>query len=73
MDEVDRANQLVEEFTQHSINSIRERQFSVKDSADHCEECGCQISSARQIAVPGCTMCTECATAFEQREAHYSH
>lgn len=37
------------------------------ESLDECAECGDQISSARQIAVPGCTMCTECASMLEQR------
>lgn len=37
------------------------------ESADECIECGYEISSARQMAVPGCTMCTDCASMTEQR------
>lgn len=37
------------------------------ESADECIECGDLISSARQIAVPGCTMCTDCASMKEER------
>jgi len=38
-------------------------------SANECQNpaCGLLISSARQIAVPGCQYCTECAAAYEQR------
>lgn len=34
-------------------------------SADACEDCGLLIPSARQIAVPGCTRCVECAGKME--------
>lgn len=34
-------------------------------SAEDCESCGMAISSARQLAVPGCTMCTDCADEVE--------
>lgn len=53
---------------------IREREASIAnrvvysgDSAQDCEECGDGISSARQLAVPGCQLCTSCATDSEQR------
>ena len=32
-----------------------------RDSADNCEECGCQIPSARQVAMPGTRYCVDCA------------
>lgn len=37
------------------------------ESAQSCEECGDDISSARQLAVPGCQLCTECASYAEAR------
>lgn len=38
-------------------------------SADECQNpaCGLLISSARQLAVPGCQYCTECADELERR------
>jgi RNA polymerase-binding transcription factor DksA len=41
------------------------------ESADLCAQCGDQISSARQIAVPGCQLCTHCAEDHERRAAMY--
>jgi RNA polymerase-binding transcription factor DksA len=41
------------------------------ESADLCAQCGDQISSARQIAVPGCQLCTYCAEDQERRAAMY--
>lgn len=35
------------------------------ESADNCAECGEQIPSGRQLAVPGCTLCVECASALD--------
>ena len=35
------------------------------DSADECIECGNLIPSARQVAMPGCQLCVECAERFE--------
>jgi len=35
------------------------------DSADECEGCGQLIPSARQVAVPGCTHCIECAALIQ--------
>lgn len=36
------------------------------ESADLCQECGLEIPSRRQIAVPGTQHCTECASYFER-------
>lgn len=35
------------------------------ESADNCAECGEQIPSGRQLAVPGCALCVECASALD--------
>ena len=40
------------------------------ESAQDCIECGDGISSERQLAVPGCQMCTDCASASELKARH---
>ncbi|MDM3214793.1 TraR/DksA C4-type zinc finger protein [Citrobacter sp. Cf093] len=36
-------------------------------SATHCVECDEQLSDARRIAYPGCTMCVDCQSDAERR------
>ena len=36
------------------------------ESAQDCMDCGLAIPSARQLAVPGCQYCTECADRLER-------
>lgn len=45
---------------------IAGRNHITQPSANECEDCGLLIPSARQIAVPGCTRCIECAENFER-------
>lgn len=52
----------------------RERQAAISrivqyrgESAQECMDCGLSISSARQLAIPGCQLCTECAGYAEAR------
>ncbi len=73
MDEADRAQEL--EY-QHRAAALERRVMAargvepgpgdVRDSADECMECGELIPSARQIAVPGCQLCVECAERIER-------
>jgi phage/conjugal plasmid C-4 type zinc finger TraR family protein len=67
MDEIDRANDLAQMHLDAAIKAARGVMPPDMRSAETCEDCGAAISSARQIAVPGCTMCTDCATKFEGR------
>lgn len=39
------------------------------ESANECIECGALIPSDRQIAVPGCQFCADCATELERLRA----
>jgi phage/conjugal plasmid C-4 type zinc finger TraR family protein len=70
-DPIDRANEISEDFLERSIHAARGiTPISVdmtKDSADNCAECGLQIPSARQLAVPGCQYCASCADDLEKR------
>ena len=70
-DIADKANDLVEETLQRSIAAARgyisPSVDPSKASADECTECGYLISSERQIAVPGCQLCTQCADDLEKK------
>ena len=70
MDDADRAADLIEAEIEHARRLHAARvAFAPIESADLCAECGEQISSARQIAVPGCQLCADCATDLERRAA----
>ena len=68
MDDADRAQAHMDEINRLSDEERASRPvLTADDSADNCEECGDQIPSARQIAVPGVSMCVECAGNFEKK------
>lgn len=70
-DAADRAGELIER-TQAALEAsiVLTRAAPHIDSADECAECGDLIPSARQIAVPGCQLCTDCATLIERASEH---
>jgi RNA polymerase-binding transcription factor DksA len=72
VDDADRADLLAEREMAHlmALRAARDAMAPL-ESADLCAVCGDQISSARQIAVPGCQMCTYCAEDQERRAAMY--
>jgi RNA polymerase-binding transcription factor DksA len=47
--------------------AIAKRVIYTGESAQDCIECGYGIDSRRQLAVPGCQMCTDCANELELR------
>lgn len=70
-DEADIANDYAQGDLDRRIEAARgviNHEATVEDSADNCEECGTQIPSARQIAVPGCDLCVDCAGKRELRK-----
>jgi phage/conjugal plasmid C-4 type zinc finger TraR family protein len=66
-DEADIGNELAQMHLDAAIAAARRIMPTARPSADVCEECGLEISSARQNAVPGCTMCTDCAELWESK------
>ena len=72
MDDVDRAGDLMEREmeTLLALRAARDAMAPL-ESADLCVVCGDQISSARQLAVRGCQLCTYCAEDAERRAALY--
>jgi len=70
-DIVDEANDRAQAELDAAIAAARGipagRREDVKQSADCCVECGDLIPSERQIAVPGCDLCVDCASELELR------
>lgn len=74
MDEVDRAQEIMELGETWPHYRLRERsRLPVGESASECIECGLLISSARQIASPGCQLCVECQADWERVYVDRSH
>lgn len=63
-DITDKASELEEIERQAAISRIV--RYS-GESAQDCTDCGLAIASQRQLAVPGCQLCTECAGYAEAR------
>jgi phage/conjugal plasmid C-4 type zinc finger TraR family protein len=66
-DECDRAQITIEQHLEASLRAARGILPPERESASECAECGLQIPSSRQIAVPGCQLCVDCATEFESK------
>lgn len=66
MDDADRAQTELEREEAHLADRIKAGRGI--PSADNCYECGFEIPSERQIAVPGCSMCVDCAHIYEQKK-----
>jgi len=64
-DIADRANDVVLE-SMDSLLAARKPAF-VGRSLSECLDCGDEIPPARQIAAPGCTLCTFCQSITEKR------
>jgi len=68
-DIVDIANDQVERELEAAIAAARgipSPERGAMESANECIECGDLIPSERQIAVPGCQLCVECAERMER-------
>lgn len=66
MDIADQAEVRIEREMQAILDAHAAQSAGSTVSADLCEDCGLEISSARQVAMPGCTRCVECAGRAEQ-------
>jgi len=65
VDEADRAQVQEEALLEFAIAAARGVLPAETVSASECVECGLEISSARQLAVPGCQLCYDCAERVE--------
>lgn len=71
-DDADRAQAHMERELEERIAAARGIAPAATETASECVECGLEIPSARQVAVPGCQTCTECAATLEQRARLYA-
>lgn len=68
MDDADRAQSRIEQELDRAIAAARSC-TAYQESANECIECGSLIPSERQIAVPGCQCCADCASELERLRA----
>jgi phage/conjugal plasmid C-4 type zinc finger TraR family protein len=68
VDDADRAQARIEEELEREI-AVARAGTVYQESANECVECGALIPSERQIAVPGCQCCADCAAALERVRA----
>lgn len=61
-DIIDQAQELEE---MHREVYLASRVRIQRETADNCVECGYQIPSARQVALPGVQTCVDCAELLE--------
>ena len=66
-DECDRAQQHIERELEDAIRAARGIQPPDAKSADCCVECGREIPSVRQQAIPGVQTCVDCAVLLESK------
>jgi RNA polymerase-binding transcription factor DksA len=65
VDDIDKAQQHIEQELELAIRAARGICPPDTESAQDCVRCGLAIDSRRQLAVPGCTMCRDCADEVE--------
>jgi RNA polymerase-binding transcription factor DksA len=65
MDDADRADDHITKELELAIRAARGIVPPDARSAECCVQCGMAISSARQLAVPGCQLCRDCADEVE--------
>lgn len=70
MDDADYAQARIETELERALK--QRAQGPDLESADCCVDCSELISSSRQVAVPGCQRCAECAALLEARQRHYA-
>jgi len=64
-DLADNADKAINDHLEAAIRAARGIVPPDARSAEVCVECSMEISSARQQAVPGCQLCTDCAEVVE--------
>ena len=67
MDDIDKAQQHIERELEDAIRAARGVMPADTRSAECCIECGCEIPSMRQQAIPGVQTCVDCAVQIESR------
>ena len=68
MDDIDKAQMHIERELEDAIRAARGVMPPDTRSADCCVECGREIPSVRQQALPGVQTCVDCAVQIESRK-----
>ena len=66
-DEADMAQARIDMDLELAIRAARGVMPADVESADCCVECGCEIPSMRQAALPGVQTCFDCAVELESK------
>lgn len=66
MDIADQAQNEIERVAELAVTHRAAVAPVGETSANECQECGLEIPSARQLAIPGTQHCTECAGMIER-------
>jgi phage/conjugal plasmid C-4 type zinc finger TraR family protein len=67
-DIADNADKTINDHLEAAIAAARGVMPPDTKSADVCIECGCEIPSMRQAAIPGVQTCFDCAVELESRK-----
>jgi phage/conjugal plasmid C-4 type zinc finger TraR family protein len=67
MDDADRADDHITKELELAIRAARGIVPPDARSAECCIECGCEIPSVRQAALPGVQTCFDCAAVLESK------
>lgn len=67
-DEVDFADQIIEDNVNRAVGNIKSKVHTVRESEEFCIDCDEPIPEQRRIAVKGCERCADCQNKFEIKE-----
>lgn len=71
MDEIDRANAHAERMLDAQLAAQLNKGRAKGESRSHCAECGDIIPERRRQALPGVTLCAECASWAEHNNRRH--
>ena len=66
-DEIDMAQARIEIDLELAIRAARGVKPAAVESAEECQECGCEIPQQRRDALPGVQTCVDCAVELESK------
>lgn len=67
-DEIDIANQAIEEGINRSIYQVQQKANSAMASKKYCIDCDAEIPEARRLTVKGCQRCAVCQSKHETKQ-----
>lgn len=67
-DEVDYADQIIEDNMNRTIENIKQKVHTHRESEKFCIDCDEPIDQKRRMLIKGCERCAICQNKFEIRE-----